>query len=325
MRALVTGGAGFIGSHLVDALVEDGIDVVVVDNLASGWIENVSSRAELIEGDVADPELMAKAIVGCEVVFHQAGLEPATESIEGRLDTDQASVHGTVTVLDAARRERVRRVVLASSSSVYGSAKKTPLRESARLVPRSPQAVSKLAAEHYARVAWELYDLETVCLRYFNVYGPRQRHDSPDAAVIPRFVDALTTGSRPVVHGDGQQSRDFTFVADAVQATLRAAQAPAAKCAGKAFNVALGLRHTLLDLLEVLGRLVGTPADPVHVEPRPNDIRHAQADIIAARSALGYEPATTVEQGLAATLSWFMGLELLRGEDSVRRDRPSLP
>lgn len=313
MRALVTGGAGFIGSHLVDALVDDGIDVVVVDNLASGRLENVSPRAELIEGDVADPELVAKAIVGCEMVFHQAALGTVTRSIQRPLDPDQADVCGTLTVLDAAQREGVRRVVVASSSSVYGSAEKPPIREGAALVPRSPHAVTKLAAENYARVTWEQHGLETVCLRYFNVFGPRQPHAGPDAAVIPQFVDALTTGTRPQVHGDGRQSRDFTFVADVVQANLRAAEAPRAKCAGRAFNVALGVPHTLLDVLEVLGRLLGTPADPVHVEPRPDDIRRSGADIRAARSALGYEPTTSLEQGLAATLSWFMGLKLLRG------------
>lgn len=313
MRALVTGGAGFIGSHLVDALVDDGIDVVVVDNLASGRVENVSPRAELIEGDVADPELVAKAIVGCEVVFHQAALGTITQSIQRPLATDQTNVHGTLTVLDAALREGVRRVVLASSASVYGGAKKAPIRERTPLVPKTPHAVSKLAAEQYARVAWELHGLETVRLRYFNVFGPRQRHASSDGPVIPHFVEALTTGARPQVHGDGRQVRDFTFVADVVQANLRAADAPRAKCAGKAFNIALGVPHTLLDILEVLGRLLGVPADPVHVRARPGDVRRSHADIGAARSALGYEPATSLEHGLAATLSWFMGLELLRG------------
>lgn len=315
MRALVTGGAGFIGSHLVDALVDQGADVVVVDNLAAGLLDNVSPRAELVEGDVADPELMAKAIVGCEVVFHQAALGSVARSVARPLDTDRTNVHGTLTVLDAARQEGVRRMVLASSSSVYGGAKQTPTPEDVPLTPRSPYAVSKLTGEHYARVAWELHGLETVCLRYFNVFGPRQRHDSPYAAVIPLFVDALTAGARPQVHGDGLQSRDFTFVADAVQANLRASEAPAGECAGRVFNVARGSPHTLLDLLEALARLLGTTVDPVHVEARPGDIRHSHADIGAARSALAYEPRTTFEQGLAATLSWFMGLELLRGDD----------
>jgi nucleoside-diphosphate-sugar epimerase len=195
---------------------------------------------------------------------------------------------------------------MASSSSVYGGADQLPTPESSPLQPRSPYAVTKLADEHYARVFWELHRLETVCLRYFNVYGPRQRPDSQYAAVIPLFIDAVLTGSAPQVHGDGQQSRDFTFVGDAVQANLRAGtSAPADACAGRAFNVAAGTPHSLLDLLDILAGEVGVAIDPVHVASRPGDVRRSHADIAGARRALGYEPAVAFRDGLARTLAWF--------------------
>lgn len=305
MRALVTGGAGFIGSHLVDALVAEGGEVVVLDNLVTGRAENVTPKAELVEGDIGDAELVAKLTDGCEVVFHQAALGSVARSVARPLDTDAVNVHGTLTVLDAAQRAGVRRVVAASSSSVYGGAKEVPTPEGVPLLPRSPYAVSKLTGEHYARVAWELGGLETVCLRYFNVFGPRQRHDSPYAAVIPLFIEAVSTGVPPQVHGDGQQSRDFTFVSDAVQANMRAASAPAETAAGKAFNVARSDPHTLLGLLGILSELAGTAMTPVHGEARAGDIRHSHADITSAQAALGYAPQVSFAEGLAATLAWF--------------------
>lgn len=313
MRALVTGGAGFIGSHLVDALVADGGEVVVLDNLVSGRAENVSVSAEFVEGDIVDADLVTKLADGCEVVFHQAALGSVARSVARPLATDMVNVHGTLTVLDAAQRVGVRRVVLASSSSVYGGARSpgpsesspASTREDVPLTPRSPYAVSKLTGEHYARVAWELGGLETVCLRYFNVFGPRQRHDSPYAAVIPLFMEAVSTGGSAQVHGDGRQSRDFTFVSDAVQANVRAAVAPVAAAAGQAFNVARGDPHTLLELLDILAGLAGTTISPVHVEARAGDIRHSHADIGSARAALGYEPQVSFADGLAATLAWF--------------------
>jgi nucleoside-diphosphate-sugar epimerase len=305
VRALVTGGAGFIGSHLVDALVARGDEVVVLDNLATGRIDNLAPDAELIEGDVADELAVAKAVAGCEVVYHQAALGSVARSIERPLVSDTANIHGTLAVLEGARAAGVRRVVMASSSSVYGGAQQVPTPETVPLVPRSPYAVTKLTDEHYARVFWELHGRENVCLRYFNVYGPRQRPDSQYAAVIPLFIDALLTGAAPQVHGDGRQSRDFTFVADAVQANLRAAAAPPDACAGRAFNVAHGAPHSLLDLLEILAGEVGVAVEPVHVEPRAGDVRHSHADIAAARRALGYEPTVGFSEGLAHTLAWF--------------------
>jgi UDP-glucose 4-epimerase len=301
----VTGGAGFIGSHLVDALVARGDEVVVLDNLATGRLENLSDAARFIEGDVADEAAVAAAVAGCEVVFHQAALGSVARSVERPLDTDRSNIHGTLAVLEAAHRAGARRVVLASSSSVYGGASQVATAESAPLVPRSPYAVTKLTGEHYARVYRELHGLETVCLRYFNVFGPRQRPDSEYAAVIPLFMDALLTGRDPVVHGDGFQSRDFTFIADTVAANLCAAGAPAERCAGRVFNIARGTPATLLDLLDILATELGVTVAPKHTDPRPGDVRNSHADISAARRDLGYEPGVSFREGLARTLAWF--------------------
>jgi UDP-glucose 4-epimerase len=305
MRALVTGGAGFIGSHLVDTLLEQGHEVVVLDNLATGRRENVPDAAKLIEGDVSNADHVAGAVAGCEVVFHQAALGSVARSVARPLATDRTNVHGTLAVLSAAQRAGVARVVLASSSSVYGGATQVPTPEDAPLVPRSPYAVSKLADEHYARVFWELHGLETVCLRYFNVFGPRQRPDSEYAAVIPKFVDALVNRMPPEVHGDGLQSRDFTFVSDAVQANLRAVEADAVACAGKAYNVARGRPHTLLELLDVLAGHLDVGVQPRYATPRPGDVRHSHADVAAARRDLGYVPQVSFAEGLARTVEWF--------------------
>ncbi|HEY8526231.1 MAG TPA: SDR family oxidoreductase [Acidimicrobiales bacterium] len=305
MRVLVTGGAGFIGSHLADELVANGAEVTVLDNLVTGRLDNVPPKATFVEGDVADPDTVARAVAGCELVFHQAALGSVARSVERPLDSDRTNVHGTLNVLQAAQAAGVRRVVMASSSSVYGGARQVPTPEDVPLVPRSPYAVTKLTGEHYARVFWELHGLETVCLRYFNVFGPRQRPDSQYAAVIPLFVDALLTGRRPNVDGDGLQSRDFTFVADAVQANVRAAEAPASACAGRVYNVARGEPHTLLDLLQLLGEAAGVTPDPTFGPPRPGDIRHSHADIDRARRDLGYEPQVSFGEGLARTLAWF--------------------
>jgi UDP-glucose 4-epimerase len=305
VRVLVTGGAGFIGSHLVDGLVERGEEVVVIDDLATGLARNVPAAARFVEADVGDEVALAKAVDGCEVVFHQAALGSVTRSVAQPRVSDRANVAGTVAVLDAAQRAGVRRVVLASSSSVYGGATEVPTPESAPLLPRSPYAVTKLAGEHYARVFWELHGLETVCLRYFNVFGPRQRPDTQYAAVVPLFVDALLAGEAPVVHGDGAQSRDFTFVADTVRANLLAAEAPAAACAGRVFNIARGRPVSVLDLLGALGEAQGQAVTPRHAPARAGDVRHSHADISAAREGLGYEPSVSLEEGLARTLAWF--------------------
>jgi nucleoside-diphosphate-sugar epimerase len=303
-NALVTGGAGFIGSHLAEALLARGHPVRVLDDLSTGDERQVPPGAELVVGDVADAPTATAATRDVEVVFHFAALGAVARSVEDPRATDAANVHGTVTVLDAARRHGVRRVVFASSSSVYGGSAPLPTPEDAPLRPRSPYAVSKLAGEHYCRVFSELSDLEVVALRLFNVYGPRQRPDSIYAAVIPRFVDALLTGDRPTVHGDGLQSRDFTFVADVCAAALAAADAPAERCDGRAFNVAGGRRATLLDLLAILGALLGVDPRPLHTEPRAGDVRHSQADVTALAEALGHRCAVDLADGLRETVAW---------------------
>jgi UDP-glucose 4-epimerase len=305
MRALVTGGAGFIGSHLVDALVAKGHSVRVIDDLSSGFEELVPPGIDFIVGSVADESAMRDAVDGVEVVFHQAAHRAVLRSVEHPLATDEANTHGTLTVLKAAADAGVRRVVYASSSSVYGGMGSRPTPESVSLRPRSPYAVSKLAGEHYCRVFADLYELETVALRYFNVYGPRQRPDSAYAAVIPLFVEALARGERPVVHGDGRQSRDFTYIDDVVNANLAAATAPAHRSSGKAYNVAGGRSYSLLELLDILGTLMDAEPTPVFSDPRPGDVRNTTADITAARQDLAHKPLVNFRAGLARTVGWF--------------------
>lgn len=305
MRALVTGGAGFIGSNIVNALIDRGADVVVLDDLSTGFEENINPSAELVVGDVADPALVAKAVEGCEAVFHEAAHRAVFRSVERPIETDRANVGGTLAVLVGAKEAGVRRVVTASSSSVYGGAGQMPTPEDAPHLPKSPYAVSKLAGEHYCRVFWELFGLETVMLRYFNVYGPRQRPDSQYAAVIPLFIEALRAGRPPEVHGDGLQSRDFTFVSDAVGANMRALEAPAERVAGRPFNIAGGNAYTLLDLLATLQDHLGTEVAPHHVEPRAGDVRHSCAAVAAAERDLGFRTEVSFPEGLGKTVDWF--------------------
>jgi UDP-glucose 4-epimerase len=303
VHALVTGGAGFIGSHLVDALLADGHHVRVIDDLSNGLAQNLAPGADLIVGDLNDDEILSQAVRGADVVFHQAGLGSVRRSVEAPRRTDLVNTQGTVAVLDAARQAGVRRVVAASSSSVYGGAAVLPTPETATLLPRSPYAVSKLAGEHYCRVFSDLMGLETVRLRYFNVYGPRQRSDSPYAAVIPIFVEALRAGRPPVVHGDGLQSRDFTFVADAVKANLLAAWAAPERCSGRVYNVAGGEPYTILDLLAVLAKIMRVEVAPQYSAPRPGDVQRSHADLTAARIDLEYQPDIGLEEGLRRTLA----------------------
>ncbi|MGH8974533.1 MAG: NAD-dependent epimerase/dehydratase family protein [Acidimicrobiia bacterium] len=305
MRVLVTGGAGFIGSNLADRLLTEGAQVRVFDDLSTGFRENVPGDAELLEGDIRDEAAVRAAVTGVDVVFHQAASRGVLQSVLDPLSTDLANTHGTLLVLKAADDAGVRRVVAASSSSVYGGAKQLPTPESAPLLPRSPYAVSKLAGEHYCRVWSELFGLETVALRYFNVYGPRQRPDSAYAAVIPLFTTALRTGTRPTVHGDGGQSRSFSYIDDVVDANLAAAAAPAESCSGKAYNIAGSSTHSLLELLDELGTILGVDVDPEHTAPRAGDIRHSSADLTAAARDLGWEPRVTLVDGLHRTVDWF--------------------
>jgi UDP-glucose 4-epimerase len=304
-QMLVTGGAGFIGSHLVDALLDRGDRVRVLDDLSTG--QHTNPDAELVMGDVADVDVVARAAAGVEVVFHHAAHRAVLRSVEHPLATDRANTFGTLNLLKASVDAGVRRVVYASSSSVYGGAEQLPTPTEAPLLPRSPYAVSKLAGEHYCRVFAELYGLETVALRYFNVYGPRQRPDSRYAAVIPLFIRALLDGESPEVHGDGTQSRDFTYVDDVVAANLAAADAPVERCSGRAFNVAGGRPYSLVELLKILQRTTGRSLEPRFTAPRAGDVRHTWAEIGSAADAFGYRPAIGFEEGLARTVEWFRG------------------
>jgi UDP-glucose 4-epimerase len=304
MRALVTGGAGFIGSNLVDRLVEDGHEVCVVDDLFTGYRENVNPKAEFVEASVADEDAVREAMRGVEVVYHQAAHKAVLRSVEQPLVTDLANTHGTLTLLKAALDAGVRRVVYASSSSVYGGADVVPTPESTPLYPRSPYAVTKVAAEHYCHVFTELYGLETVRLRYFNVYGPRQRPDATYAAVIPLFIDALLNGRAPTVHGDGGQSRDFTYITDVVEANLAAATAPADACAGRVYNVAGGDETTLLELLAVIGDVLGVQAEPEFTAPRAGDVRRSRGDGRAAQRDLGFVTTVALDDGMRQTIDW---------------------
>jgi UDP-glucose 4-epimerase len=305
MNVLVTGGAGFIGSNLADALVADGHSVRVLDDISSGFNEYVPHAAQLIRGDVSDEDAVREAVDGVDIVFHQAAHRAVLRSVEHPLTTDRANTLGTLTVLKVAADEGVRRVVYASSSSVYGGAETMPTPESITPNPRSPYAVTKLAGEHYCRVWSELYGLETVALRYFNVFGPRQRPNSAYAAVIPLFIDALSRGEAAVVHGDGRQTRDFTYIDDVVAANIAAATAPGEACSGRAYNVAGGRAYSLLELLQILEDILGARANPIHEEPRPGDVRHTRADISAAKADLGHAPNLDFEEGVRRTVKWF--------------------
>jgi UDP-glucose 4-epimerase len=308
VRVLVTGGAGFIGSHIVDALVDRGDDVIVLDDLTTGFRHNVHTSARLIEGSIADETAAKSAVEGCELVFHQAAHKAVLRSVEQPLTTDTANTHGTLNILKAAADAGVRRVVHASSSSIYGGATTVPTPETEPLQPRSPYAVTKLAAEHYCRVFAELYGLETVALRYFNVYGPRQRPDATYAAVIPLFVDALLHDREVEVHGDGHQSRDFTYITDVIAANLAAAAAPAEACSGKAYNIAAGSSSSLLDLLHILGRVLDVVPRPHFVAPRAGDVRMSQADARAAARDLGFHCEVGIDDGLTRTVEWLRTL-----------------
>jgi len=315
MRTLVTGGAGFIGSNLADALLARGDDVRILDDLSTGRVENLPADATLYEGSITDVDLLREAMDGAEVVFHQAALGSVARSVDDPLTSDHVNTHGTLAVLQTARELGVRRVVQASSSSIYGGADLRPTPEATPSNPRSPYAVTKHVGEHYARVFAELFGLETVALRYFNVYGPRQRPDSQYAAVIPLFIDALRAGRSPEVHGDGLQSRDFAFIDDVVRANLLAAEAPAEAVSGHVYNIAGGRERSLLDLLDVLRRGIGSGPRPgaagpragggVPGGPRPAPAPHGSGARPAPRRDLGYEPFVTFDEGLARTVAYF--------------------
>ena len=299
---LVTGGAGFIGSHIVERLLKDGKQVRVIDNFVTGKRENLNghiAKLELVQGDILDLELVRKAVEGIEVIFHQAALRSVPLSVDNPLATNEVNTQGTLNILLAARDSGVKRVVYASSSSVYGDSPRLPKTEDQATAPISPYAVSKLAGENYCSVFTKVYGLETISLRYFNVFGPRQDPRSQYAAVIPKFISRALKGKPLEVHGDGLQSRDFTYIDDVVQANLLAAAAE--KGVGEAFNVAKGKAYSLLDLIAALSRILGKNLQWVHTPSRQGDVRHTLADISKARRVLGYKVHTEFEQGLYQT------------------------
>jgi nucleoside-diphosphate-sugar epimerase len=296
---LVTGGAGFIGSHIVDELVRRGESVRVLDNLATGKRENLADawdQIEFIEGSLTDPATVQRAMQGVNYVLHQGALPSVPRSVADPATSHEVNVTGTINVLIAARDAGVQRLVYAASSSAYGNSPTLPKREDMPTNPLSPYAVSKLAGEHYCRAFHQVYGLETVCLRYFNVFGPRQDPKSQYAAVIPKFIEMMRRGEPPTIYGDGSQSRDFTYVANVVRANLLAAAAPDA--AGSVVNVACGQRHTLLDLVSALNRLLGTDLEPAFQPDRAGDVKHSLADIGVARELLGYQVLVPFEEGL---------------------------
>lgn len=302
---LVTGGAGFIGSHLVESLAQQGRRVRVLDDFSTGLRDNlahVRPAPEVIEGDVSDADVVRRACEGASVVFHLAALASVQRSIEAPADTHRVCATGTLLVLDAARRAGVRRVVYAASSSAYGIPARDVQTEDDPLRPLSPYAAAKLAGEMYAESFTTSFGLETVRLRFFNIFGPRQRADSPYSGVIALFAAALAQGRTPVVFGDGLQSRDFTYVGDVVQALTAAAAADGVS--GRVYNVGTGRGTNLLELIAALNRQLGTRAVPGHQPARAGDVRHSRADISRARRDLGYEPTTSFEDGLAQTLRW---------------------
>jgi nucleoside-diphosphate-sugar epimerase len=302
---LITGGAGFIGSNLAIGLLERGNTVRVLDNFSTGKIENLGSvmdDVEVVEGDVRDLWTVLRAVRGVEFVIHLAALPSVQRSVRNPLTSNEVNVNGTLHVLEAARLSEVHRVIFASSSSVYGDGGGGRKVETQPPRPLSPYAISKLAAEEYCRNFHRLYGLETVALRYFNVFGPRQDPSSEYAAVIPRFVAAALNGCAPTVYGDGEQTRDFTFIENVVDAIILACRAPDA--AGEVFNVACGEQHSLNELLREIEKISGVQLNPEYVDPRPGDIRHSLADITKAKSTLGYAATVPFREGLRRTYEW---------------------
>jgi UDP-glucose 4-epimerase len=311
-RYLVTGGAGFVGSNLVIALASAGERVRVLDNLATGYWENLgelrgSERVECITGDIRDGELVARAAQGVEVVFHEAALGSVPRSVENPVESDSVNTHGTVVVLDAARHAGVKRVIFAASSAAYGDTPSLPKQEAMPTSPLSPYAVTKVAGERYLAVFAALYAIETLSLRYFNVFGPRQRPDGAYAAAIPRFLWAALHDRPLTIHGDGETTRDFCFVDNAVRANLLAAGSQR-KLSGEVVNIAGGRRVSLNDLVGEIGRVVARPLQVVHGEPRAGDVRHSLAELSRARELLGYEPSVRWEEGIAPTADYLRAL-----------------
>jgi UDP-N-acetylglucosamine/UDP-N-acetyl-alpha-D-glucosaminouronate 4-epimerase len=311
-KYLVTGGGGFIGSHLVEELLKRGHAVRILDNFSTGKHENLPAQGtyELVEGDVADPATARRGVAGCDFVLHQAAIPSVPKSVHDPAASNHANVDGTLQILLAARDAKVRRVVFAGSSAIYGDTVVLPKREDMRPTPLSPYALQKLVGEQYCQLFTRLYGLETVTTRYFNVFGPRQDPGSAYSGVISLFVKALSEDRAPTVHGDGGQTRDFTYVGDVVNGVLRCCEAP--KVAGEVINVAAGGRVSLLELIQTLQIILKKDVAPVFAPTREGDVRDSQADIVKARSLLGFEPSVSFEDGLRRTVAWFQESSLTR-------------
>jgi len=305
--ALVTGGAGFIGSHLASALSEQGARVRVIDDLSTGSEENlreIGGDIDFIKASITDTSALARALESVELIFHEAAIPSVPRSVENPAETHEASVNGTFSVLLAAKEKRVRRVVYAASSSAYGDQPESPKHEGMRPDPLSPYAVAKLVGEYYCQAFTRSYGLETVCLRYFNVFGPRQDPSSQYSGVISRFIRALELEEKPVIYGDGEQSRDFTYIANVVEANLQAAESSAA--VGKVINIANGVSVTVNELLDSLKSLTNrSEVSAEYAPPRTGDVLHSLADLTLAQSALRYSPRIGLEEGLRRTLDWW--------------------
>jgi len=307
---LITGVAGFIGSSLARAVLARGDRVRGVDNLSTGNRENVADirdRIDFREADIVDLDAMHQACVGVDFVLHQAAIPSVPKSVLDPLGSNRANVDGTVNVLVAARDAKVKRVVYAASSSAYGDTPTLPKHENMKPDPISPYAVAKLASEHYMISFYRCYGLETVCLRYFNIFGPRQDPSSPYSGVLAKFITQMLCGEQPAIHGDGEQSRDFTYIDNAVDANLLACTAPAQKAAGEMFNVANGRRVTLNETFKALRDLIGYKGQPKYGPERGGDIKHSLADISKAEAGLGYQPKVDFEEGLRRTVEWYRG------------------
>jgi len=302
---LVTGGAGFIGSHLAEELLRRGHRVRVADNLMTGKRTNLASikAAEFLEGDLADLPFAAQAVAGMDYVLHQAAIPSVPRSVEDPVTSNRANITATMNTLWAAKDAGVRRLVYAASSSAYGNTPMLPKREDMPTNPLSPYALQKFVGEQYCRLFTSLYGFETVSIRYFNVFGPRQDPGSPYSGVISQFATALLAGRQPTIYGDGEQTRDFTYVANVVDGVLRACEAP--KANGEVINVATAGRISLNDLVRVMNRIIGSSVQPIYREPRAGDVRDSQADISKAKALLGYTPTVSLEEGLKLTLDWF--------------------
>jgi nucleoside-diphosphate-sugar epimerase len=307
-KYLITGIAGFIGSSLAIALVERGDEVRGVDNFLTGKRENLQGlfdRIEFRQADLRDAQAMREACEGVDYVLHQGALPSVPLSVKEPAPSHACNVEGTFNLLEGARAARVKRVIYAASSSAYGDPPTLPSRESMRPMPISPYAVQKLTGEYYMSSYWQVYGLETVSLRYFNIFGPRQSADSPYSGVLAKFIQQMLTGNRPTIFGTGQQARDFTYVDNVVCANLLACVAPAEKAAGKVLNIACGARHTLVDVYRTVARIIGFPGEPLYQPPRTGDILNSQADISAAAEAIGYKPLVLFEEGLKRTVDWY--------------------